>query len=464
MEKKPQKPIYILMVLCITMLIGVFLSVLMVMFTRVVLVKELGVRNAFTALLFGRNIQQLNSVEETATAVEIPNVLNWEAQYPFPQIEMTIAEQVQKDERTKRTQLDVYTEKIETLKRRIEAYATTLLLGYQQETELARKYETLIGWNFASYGEYNGVIELSDGYLTSYVEQKNVTEQIEALKDFNDYAREHKINLVYIQAPYKISKYEDKKISGTVDFSNQNVDNLLEGLQLNGVANLDLREVIREEGLSHHELFYRTDHHWLTTTGIWGAQEIMKYCNEQLWSTADISLLDLERFEHVLYPEWFLGSQGKKFTLGKTRPDDFIVLYPKYPTHFYYQVPQAEIAVEGDYSVTYDMRQIEEKDYYGKNPYAGCNYGDQPVIKIENMLATDHKKILIIRDSFADCMISGLALCEKEVDALDLRQFTGSVETYIEEMNPDIIIVMYTASDIGGEIGWDSHRSKFDFR
>jgi LmbE family N-acetylglucosaminyl deacetylase len=59
-------------------------------------------------------------------------------------------------------------------------------------------------------------------------------------------------------------------------------------------------------------------------------------------------------------------------------------------------------------------------------------------------------------------VISCLALAEKNIDAIDLRHFTGSVKKYIEESKPDLVIVMYNV--IGGDINYSTHKDKFDFR
>jgi hypothetical protein len=86
------------------------------------------------------------------------------------------------------------------------------------------------------------------------------------------------------------------------------------------------------------------------------------------------------------------------------------------------------------------------------------------LIQIENQLEADNHKILIIRDSFSDCVISCLALAEKNVDSLDIRYFTGSVKAYIEQSAPDLVIVMYNPSEISGEIDYSTHTDAFDFR
>jgi hypothetical protein len=267
-----------------------------------------------------------------------------------------------------------------------------------------------------------------------------------------------------VQAPYKISEYDDTAVSGTMDFSNQNANELLAMLDASGIDYYDIRETIHENHIYNHDLFYRTDHHWLTTTGLWASQNILSFCNETYGWNADLSLLDADKFEYVTYKDWFLGSQGKKVTLSRCQPDDFTLLYPKYETSFHYIVPAEGIDTTGDYSVVYNMAEVEECDYYNKNPYGACNYGDQPLIQIENQQASDDHKILIIHDSFCDCVISCLALAEKNVDSLDLRHFTGSVKTYIEESMPDIVLVMYNAGSAAGEIDYSTHEDEFDFR
>ena len=50
-----------------------------------------------------------------------------------------------------------------------------------------------------------------------------------------------------------------------------------------------------------------------------------------------------------------------------------------------------------------------------------------------------------------------------QLDLLDLRYFNGSVETYIAETQPDVVMVLYNPGNLK-EIDWDTHLSTFDFR
>ena len=461
MKQEVSKTDNISMSFCIGVLCFLLLTITVTVFTRTVLVKKLGMENAFTAFVFADK-EFLDNGEEAASANA--NTINWAILYPFSENSSSNGEKNDDTPPFLLSLLDRYERTVESIENKLNTYSSSFLIGYQKLTEFAKAYDEVIGWNFASFGEYNGIVELPDDYLTSYMEECDEREQIQSLYSFNAFLNRMDIPLVYVQAPYKISAYDDATISGTADFSNQNADKLLNGLRKQGILTYDIRETIHDEKLSNHSLFYRTDHHWLTTTGLWASQQVLSFLDEKLDFHADVRRLDADKFRQDLYPDWFLGSQGKKVTLARTEPDDFVLLYPKYDTKFHYAVPAEDIDVVGDYSIVYDMRQIETKNLYGLNPYGGCNYGDQPLIRIENRKDSDDRKILIIHDSFCDCVISCLALCEKEVDSLDIRHFTGSVESYISENVPDVVIVMYNAGGVSGEIDCDSHTDMFDFR
>jgi hypothetical protein len=436
---------------CIAVMIFFLLTIVVRTFTRQVLVKHYGISNSFTKIvLFDKE-----NLKSTETTVDI----DWEELYPFSDDKLKNNEVIEDNSDSNKivSKLTNVTSSVSSIESKIETYTTDYLLMYNNMVDLYAYYRKSIGWNFASYGEYNGVVKLSDGYLTSYTEKIDVTEDSEALIDLDGYCQNKNIDFLYVQAPYKISEYDDTGISGTVDFSNQNADELLAQLDKKGIDYYDIRETIHENNLNNHELFYKTDHHWLTTTALWAAQNILSFCNDRYDLNADLSLLDSDNFDYVTYENWYLGSQGRKLTLARCEPDDFTLFYPKYETSFSYIVPDKGIDIVGDFSVTYDMSQVEKCDYYGINTYSACNYGDRPLIQIENQLSVDDNKILLVHDSFSDPMISNLALAEKNVDAIDLRDFTGSLKSYIDESNPDLVIIMYNPSAIGNE-------SLFDFR
>lgn len=460
--KKEIKLKKILMTTCIAVLVLFAVTIAVRVFTRQVLILHFGMDNAFTSFIFfdDENMTRPADYQATVYGDTDDYSINWSEAYPFEH-----ADDIEEKEVEDNSFVTKYTSVVSSVEKSIERYTQDNLVGYKFLTGLANKYENMVGWNFTSYNEYNGIYKLSDGYWTALKEEKDISDHVTALVSLNEFCEENGQEFLYIQAPYKISKYEDEGISGVVDFSNQNADDLLKGLEDAEVDTLDLRTIIYDEGLSHHELFYRTDHHWKGETGLWAAEKISEFLNSDYGYNIDTELLNDENFYSVEYPEYFLGSLGKKVTLAQTSPDDFALLYPKYDTELHYLIPSINIDKTGDFSITYNMEAVDGIDYYNKDPYHAYNYGDRAIIQIENLKEIEEdKKILIVHDSFSDCVISFLALGTKNVEAIDLRYFTGSLESYIKESNPDMVIVMYNAGEVSYDIDLTTHTNLFDFR
>lgn len=421
-----------------------------------VVVQRFHVENRVTDLLTGK--------KDSIVDDEIQ--LDWKKQYPFSAEALSMgaekAEEEAQDVATAETERQATI--LDKLKHKLNLYVSDDLFQYRRIVETAGRYDRLIGWNLHNYAEYNSVSKLDDGYLVVFEEEQDVTDQVESVSDFYQFCEGQGIKFLYVQAPGKVGKYVDPEISGKLDFSNQNMDALTDGLKDGDVPVLDIRELLKEEDQqSYHARFYRTDHHWRTQTGLWAAKQILHELNQDGDLGADETLLNTDQFTFENYENWFLGSQGKKVTLAQTEPDDFCMIYPKYHTQLRCVIPSREIDETGDFSVTYNMQQMDKKDYYDRNPYGAYNHNGSTYTEYFNEEEGKQGKILFIGDSFEDCVVPFLALIVKNINVLDLRTFDGSVRTYVEENRPDIVVVMYNPSSLN-PIDWNTHTSTYDFR
>lgn len=291
----------------------------------------------------------------------------------------------------------------------------------------------------------NDVVKLDNGYLTEVVPSVDVSAQTaETIRLYEGLAGQG-VDFLYVQTPYKISKYASCLPVGVEDSSNSNADALLAGLTGAGVPALDLREWFYEEGIDQYSLFFKTDHHWTPEAAFTAFTQIIKTMEADWGITVDSFYTDPEHYETRTYEDWFLGSRGKRVGLYYGGVDDISVLYPSFETQMSLNVPSEEIFRSGSFQeVIFDYANIEEKDYFEKNPYHVYIGDEYPFVRHSNPSAPCEKKLLIVKDSFVLPVQAYLSLCFTQVDVIDLRLYEEkSLYEYIEETGPDMVLVMY---------------------
>ena len=441
--------------LCCLMVLVVFMSgIFLRLGTRQVLVKRLGMDNAFTQMvLFDRQVLQVKEREKKKN-VDI----NWAAKYPF--YEQQAASYQLGNFLRNMSDLKLSIKKLE--KEKIDKWCRDYLAFYSVLVEAGRGIDNVLAWDLMTPGM--DVYRLQDGYLTYSYKKLDMAEHIGAVAEFAQLVSQQGGRLLYVQSPGKTNPFGDRELDG-LDYANYNTDMLLQGLQARGVDVFDLRQdMYRDMGNEgSHKPFFRTDHHWLPSTALWAAEKLAARLHADYDVDVDFGHFSEADYDVVNYENYFLGSQGKKVTLAKTTAEDIALYYPKFSTAVRLEIPSLGIDTRGDFTSMYDMEMVKKRDCYGGNPYAAYGYGDMPEIKVHNF-TNEHlrdKKILIIRDSMVDTVLPFLSMGLKDITLLDIRHFNGSVRRYVEDCKPDIVIVMYKLSC--EPIVWN-HKDKFDFR
>ena len=65
-----------------------------------------------------------------------------------------------------------------------------------------------------------------------------------------------------------------------------------------------------------------------------------------------------------------------------------------------------------------------------------------------NNIDHNQPKILLLTESYSDVISPFLACAYANIDEIDLRMFSGCLQTYIEETKPDLVISMYSAYEL----------------
>ena len=440
------------MLSCMLVLILFFMTIFIRLGTRLVLVKKLHWDNAVTqTILFDNKALQMTDSKPSQHYANI----DWAAKYPFG--EESNVNSAQKLKRMHETINAIREEKIVD-------WTTKHLVAYNWFVEAGRDVEGKIGWDVINPSM--NVRKLQDGYLT-YINKKSTQEnRIYVIADFANFVKAQGCEFLYIQSPGKSNPFADTELRG-IDYSNANTDELLQGLREHNIDVYDLRSDLHEAvgDAGWHQAFFRTDHHWKPSTALWAARRVAEKLANDYGVDVNFAHLAPEDYEVVRYEKYFLGSQGKKVTLAHTEPDDFDVYYPKFSTNLYVKIPSRSVDGEGDFSILYDKAALGTGDFYNDNPYSMYGYGDQAEIIVHNYENENlrDKKILLIHDSMLDTAMPFLVMGLKDLRELDIRHFKGSVQRYIKEYKPDIVLVMYKTS-YSESIDWMAHDSKFDFR
>lgn len=292
--------------------------------------------------------------------------------------------------------------------------------------------------------EEQRVVKLQNDYLAFLYAEADTTEPIQNLIELKDYLEEQDTPLLYVQAPYKISKYDSQLPTGVTDGSNAAADSLLAGID-GYVDYIDLREVMYASGMNQYDYFFKTDHHWLPETGLWAAGVIAQCLNDNYDFEIDMDCFVPENYHVEVYEDWFLGSQGKRVGQHLVGTDDISLITPTFETDFIFDVPSKDIHREGAFDVAmFDYDLLLEKDYFNLNSYAAYTGGDYPLNTIVNRLNPAGSSILVIRDSFAGAMTPFLALGCSELDTIDLRCYKEqSLMDYLDEHEGEYDLVMF---------------------
>ena len=442
---KRERISYVVSRIIIAVMIIFMISIFIRMFTRVVLIDMFNIEGTIVDIvMFDRADLRISDKKLQS---QNPNInIDWAAEYPFEEgkqpVEGSAVENIQNPI------LERYKETVFSLEGMIEAYTSDNVIFHSKFIEIGSLYRSIIDWNIYSPNEEKKYVVVSDDYIISLIEKCETSEMVNFVADFQNFLDSQDIPLVYVQTPAKICK--DDSIDGVADFANESLDELISDLEANHINCIDLRQMLHEEKKSHHEVFFDTDHHWRAETGLWAAKRTAEYLNEKTDILADSDILSPENFTSEVYEDIFLGTKGKKISLSVVEPDDVTLLYPKKSVDMQIEVPEKGISKTGGFEIMYSLENLEVKDYYYDDIYNVfmCGSSMSPVVHITNNSVENDYKILVISDSFKTTYSPFLSLLYNKVDSIDLRTFTGSVETLIKKNGYDAVVVLYSEMSV----------------
>lgn len=165
--------------------------------------------------------------------------------------------------------------------------------------------------NLLGQREMNGVLKLMNGHLI-YPQAKMSDEEIKTYADeiikYATFCKAEGKPFLFVQPILKVDEDNKQLPTGVEDYSNENIDVLLQYLKDADIAVLDIRECMKADAMNIYDYTYTTDHHWTTEGCFYAFTKITEWISNETGVIADPVVTNINNYEIKTYKNWHLGS------------------------------------------------------------------------------------------------------------------------------------------------------------
>ena len=288
------------------------------------------------------------------------------------------------------------------------------------------------------------MVKLRGGQLYELRQDEVLSETVYDLVELNAYCESQGIPMVFVYA--HTSLYGDSQELlpvGALDYNNETADKALAILREGGVDVLDSREFLRDYPLE--DIIYYTDFHWTVPAAREAAEQVGAWLNAN-GVPADESVLAEDMYEKRVEENIFFGRLGQRIGTKNIAPEDFALLIPEFSSYIKvtHREGEEEEVREGAFEEAV-MRVDEAMRRNDEGYSANCYYAYGPHAwesEYENASAPD-SRVLVLKDSYGTPVAAFLSNAVGGLLATDQRKTTLSAEEYVEQYQPDAVVVVY---------------------
>ena len=286
---------------------------------------------------------------------------------------------------------------------------------------------------------------------TESFSEKEIADFTNNVETIYDKATDMGAQFLYVNTPARLNDEYKKKLEN-VDYQDVN-DRLFLGKLDNNIPVLNLRN--SEEINALEQVYYKTDHHFTIDATFVAFKETVEAFKEIYGEDLDADGLytDINNYDVMEKKKVFSGSTRVNIGGAYVEKEDYKIFAPKYDTllGFKHYDAKKEITQESEgpfIQSLCNMSIFEDDSIVNKyNVYLG---GATTESVIENRLASNDKKLLVLSTSYARSYVPYVAQLFAETRFLDpqVGRYEKSVIEYMEDYKPDTVIIMnetYTA-------------------
>ncbi|MGN0507215.1 MAG: DHHW family protein [Lachnospiraceae bacterium] len=288
-------------------------------------------------------------------------------------------------------------------------------------------YERLTGKN-----QVGGIYLCKDGYFIEEYRKPENTERIISAFTRLEQKVEH-ADVTFLLAPTAVTVYADRLPAHAKNASQ--TEEMARIYAALASKTVDVTEALLEKK-EEYQLYYRLDHHW-TTYGAYVAYA--EYCKAK-----GMEPLGMDCFTPTVVSEDFQGTIYSKLN-DRFAGTDEITVFAQEGLSLSVRYLDTDEVSDSLYAPKY-LKEKDEYSYFLNNIH--------PMIEIINETTDSEDVLVLIKDSYANCMVPFLVNHYRKIYVVDTRYYKESVSTFINE-NAEVtdVLVLYNMNTIDTDLG-----------
>ena len=335
---------------------------------------------------------------------------------------------------------------------RIQSLETELGEGIPLKTELGyfnASFQYALGKETVLAGS-NQIVSLDHGQLYALTTTESLQEQADEVVAFYERVKD--------RAPFLFAYVHPQFYEGgdplpeeyqAIDTGDMLADQVLNTLREAGAETIDSREFFVDyPEYTVNDLQLKTDMHWTTLAALLAAQTYVKEINQLTGANLDASKLNVDQFETETYANLFLGEYGQQVGEMNSGLDDITLYWPKTDSVFTRNTVNhtgTEESAHGGFRDAIIHWDAFDTQSDGTNISGYVAYGlIERYEELINEGDCEDMTILMFKDSYSAPIGAFLSMLVKRVVMVDPRTVEQSVDSYVDQVNPDIIIFSFS--------------------
>ncbi|MDR1253852.1 MAG: hypothetical protein LBJ95_02410 [Oscillospiraceae bacterium] len=276
----------------------------------------------------------------------------------------------------------------------------------------------------------NGIYKGKDGYLIRKPVEENMQNISQNMDKLAEFAEKTGSNLDLIIIPSTGFTMQDKLPMLHEQFTDDVILKEVKKMKSQKINLIDLRDAFfNNKGVD--QIYYKTDHH-LTSKGTYLVY--LEHCMKKSITPIPIKRFSVENHEN------FFGTAYSKSALWFAKPD-IIQIFEMADS------PKFEVTISDSDDKSKTANTLFFKEHLNKDDkYPVFLDGNHSFVKIINPNLNEGK-LLLIKDSFGQCLAPFLANHYREIDMVDPRYYKHHISDLLEKGHSQDVLLVYGLED-----------------